>query len=875
MADPETVEIKKLELELNCTYQDGASRSVTLLRLATVLQQRAVRLQSVEDFDCAAQRHHDIRARFLVGHELWGNYLILPPHIYRLRYNLTDANEDLDRAIQAAERAIPLLLSYDDPTLVVGENRRLVKLYLHRYERIGDTTDLVEALRNVKAGFDMVVSDIQGLIALRTVEHFLDRIANDMTTSEKSMLVNHVPNLIEQAEYLKDKTENPAEYHRALGQLHYMGFLATGDETHFSRAEDSFWAFLNSPDAPCIDPQHVVDGLRKSYYTKRGKIRDSGAMLFTQIALGERVLDEPLQKLQRLEDLAMLDLMMWIETGHIYHLKARVSRLTEALDLEVASELERESIAKEVAMGHLMIYQQTSSVRDLEISLRMIEDIEARWGLEQHNFSKEVQWSLWQTQDLEAAIAHARESKHGDNEAISKFRDMDINVMPQAHDEGTPLHRAVEANLIGVVRWLVQYGGADLHWQVEDEGTALHVAASMGCLDVARYLVQMGADINARDYGEDLTPLQMAIESKDAVMMHLLIDERAIVDTEDLENAIAVACAKGHERLLAALWPMFEESGRDLRGEYHLLLLAVSNQHAHIVRLLLSLGLSVRMSGNRKNTKRLLAEAACNGDTRTLRYLLDAGIDVNVEFERECALSQAIKAGHENAAEFLLKRGAWVNHANWEGMRPLHFAANRGLLRLVRLLLQAGSNIAPTCKTGSTPLMQACMGARSAVARFLVVRHAAGIHHKNRYGITPIWISFAHGDFETTELLLKAGADPTTMDKFGRSTLTLARRQVSAMAAMVILSARHGRGVFLANDQPATTEDALPKREFSGRHCRVCTRTVAKDCAYYYCSDCLRGSFIVCEECSARQARCLDWGHKRRRQEAMSQRQVS
>lgn len=868
MAHADTLEIKRLENELNYTYRDGTLRAVTLLRLATVLQQRAVRLQSVDDFDRAVKRHFEIRSRFLVGHELWANYLILPPHIYRLRYSLTETNEDLERAIQAAERAMPLVLSCYDPTLLAQENRRLVKLYLHRYERIGDTTDLVEALRNVKTGFNTAVKDIQGQIALQTVDRLSDRMANNMSSSEKSMLVDHMPTLIEQVEHLKDKTESPAEYYRALGQLHYISFLATGDEMQFSRAEDSFLASLNSPEAPCIDPQNVVDGLRKSYYTKRGKICDSGAILFAQIALGEKIPYEPFQKLQRLEDLAMLDLMMWIETGHIYHLKARVSRLTKALDLDVADERESNSIAKEVAMGHLMIYQETSSAEDIEISLRMIEYIEARWGLEQHNFPEEVHWSLWQTQDLEAAIAHAQ-AKHGNNEAISKFREKDINLMPQARDEGTPLHRAVEANLIGVVRWLVRYGGADLHWQVEDEGTALHLAAWIGCVDIARYLVQMGADIDAKDYGEDLTPLKMAIESRDAMMVHLLIDEGPTIDTDDLKDAMAVACEKGHERLLASLWPMVEESGRDFHGEYHIFLqAAISNKHTHIVRFLLSSTLGARMPDNRK---RLLSEAACNGDIRTLRYLLDTGVDVNVGFEKDSPLSQAIKAGHEGAAEFLLRRGAWANYANWEGMRPLHYAANRGLFRLVCLLLDAGSSIAPTCKTGSTPLMQACMGTRSAVADLLVTRHAHGINHKNRYGITPLWISFAHGDFRTTELLLKAGADPTTMDKFGRSTLTLARRQTSAMAAMVILSARHGRGVFLVNRRPGTTKGSLPKREFSGRYCRVCTRTVAKDCACYYCAACLRGSFIVCEECFARRAHCLEWHHTLMRQEAKSE----
>lgn len=98
--------------------------------------------------------------------------------------------------------------------------------------------------------------------------------------------------------------------------------------------------------------------------------------------------------------------------------------------------------------------------------------------------------------------------------------------------------------------------------------------------------------------------------------------------------------------------------------------------------------------------------AAKNDDVTALEMLLERGAGLNQSarqdnFSSSTPLHVAIKAGADNAAAYLIKKGADVNrlgcdylvpakdeHTNSNGLAPLHFAAEKGNTAIITLLLE-------------------------------------------------------------------------------------------------------------------------------------------------------------------------------------------
>ena len=90
--------------------------------------------------------------------------------------------------------------------------------------------------------------------------------------------------------------------------------------------------------------------------------------------------------------------------------------------------------------------------------------------------------------------------------------------------------------------------------------------------------------------------------------------------------------------------------------------------------------------------------AATNGDTEKVLTLLDEGIDVNTTFPivRTHALMVAAAFGHVDTVRALIDRGADVNAKDLTGWTPLHAAAFKGNMQIIRLLLEKGAVAEPS-----------------------------------------------------------------------------------------------------------------------------------------------------------------------------------
>lgn len=126
----------------------------------------------------------------------------------------------------------------------------------------------------------------------------------------------------------------------------------------------------------------------------------------------------------------------------------------------------------------------------------------------------------------------------------------------------------------------------------------------------------------------------------------------------------------------------------------------------------------------------------------------------------ESALMLAALAGDARLCRMLIEKDADVNKPGWA---PLHYAATKGHLDVMRMLLEENAYIDAASPNGTTPLMMAA-----------------------HYG-TP----------EAVQLLLEAGADPMLKNDLGLSALDFANkanRDDAAQAIAAFVRASQSRG---------------------------------------------------------------------------------
>jgi ankyrin repeat protein len=141
------------------------------------------------------------------------------------------------------------------------------------------------------------------------------------------------------------------------------------------------------------------------------------------------------------------------------------------------------------------------------------------------------------------------------------------------------------------------------------------------------------------------------------------------------------------------------------------------------------------------NNGTALMFAVKSGDNRTVKLLLDRGVDVNAAASTGgTALGDAISARNAEAVRMLLDRGARVNLAFGPiRMTPLIWASFQEYPEVVEMLLAAGADVNAKDALGSTALIWAAMSERDDTATVsALLRAGAGLDVKTAMGETPM-----------------------------------------------------------------------------------------------------------------------------------------
>ncbi|KAH8987328.1 ankyrin repeat-containing domain protein [Lactarius akahatsu] len=210
-----------------------------------------------------------------------------------------------------------------------------------------------------------------------------------------------------------------------------------------------------------------------------------------------------------------------------------------------------------------------------------------------------------------------------------------------------------------------------------------------------------------------------------------------------------------------------------------------------IARLLVERGADVNAQDEDKNTP--LHSAALGGRLEIVQVLLDHGASAVVENGRgESSLHLVSKKeyprykdGGAGIAQLLLERGVDVNALDEHQNTPLHSAAFRGVLEIVKVLLDHGAIVDAENDEGKTPFNLVLRGDfgdydRVGIARLLLER-GADVNARKKNNTTPLYSAIFnsatfYGWVEIAQMLINRGAIADAKNDKGETPLNLVSR---------------------------------------------------------------------------------------------------
>lgn len=299
-------------------------------------------------------------------------------------------------------------------------------------------------------------------------------------------------------------------------------------------------------------------------------------------------------------------------------------------------------------------------------------------------------------------------------------------TMPDGMYRGmTALMVAARVNNSRAIEFLLT-AGARIQACDTDGWQAIHYAALHGSTEALRLLLLHGADINAAKK-DGFTPLMLAARAGHLPSVEFLLSRGAnpVLANEANLTARDLAASMEHTDIVHIIPPsptdilsaaipapqtVAPAAPAQAQPEEEVIQMPELIREAELghtgrVRRLIEQGAEPDVcltAGPRQGLTPLLA-AACSGYGRTVRYLIDAGADVNAaRADGYTALMYSAQKGQTDILAELIAAGADVNATRGDGFTPLMLAAINGQTDCVRLLLDKGADPALTSHAGMT-----------------------------------------------------------------------------------------------------------------------------------------------------------------------------
>lgn len=178
------------------------------------------------------------------------------------------------------------------------------------------------------------------------------------------------------------------------------------------------------------------------------------------------------------------------------------------------------------------------------------------------------------------------------------------------------------------------------------------------------------------------------------------------------------------------------------------------------------------------NERTLLHWAALQGRVQLVEYLLkldDCEIEASDD-SNATPLILAVLKGNATIVEWLLNKGANVNHQNAQGHSALQYACSKGWSDVVALLLKGGADVNVRDKRGDTSLHRLASLGRLELLKDLLAHHPKpNLDAQNAEGNTAMHIACEDDEVSSALLLLDHGASVDIENKEKKTPFDLAK----------------------------------------------------------------------------------------------------
>lgn len=176
----------------------------------------------------------------------------------------------------------------------------------------------------------------------------------------------------------------------------------------------------------------------------------------------------------------------------------------------------------------------------------------------------------------------------------------------------------------------------------------------------------------------------------------------------------------------------------------------------------------------RREKSQNLKNSLSLGKSQDVRNLIEHGAPVNVAKGEYAPLYLAAEKGQVETCQYLLSRGADINHRNLSDETALWIALAFRHHEVATLLVNSGADVNLTDDRGESPLMLAVRDEDTEMIQTLISKGADVNHRVSGGSYSPLITTIMFDRVENAKLLLEAGADPNLADLHGRNPLSYA-----------------------------------------------------------------------------------------------------